>query len=247
MKWKIHFYFIHCWATALAALFTLKLNLTIELKVYKHPQGNIMKKLNTTRTLLSVALMGAFAVTPFMAPTAQAAPPSYAPAYGRRAKEKKEERREERKAINNRGNVSLSGTVLNVRSGNSFDLRANGRVYNVYTSSSVPRGLSRGDKVSLNGRSYGDNDIRNANVRITENNRNNVLRRNNADDQSYIGIVTSVRSNREFDVRVGSKIYNVYASSDTRGLSKNDEVRVYGQRSGDNDIRYARVNITRNR
>jgi len=41
--------------------------------------------------------------------------------------------------------------------------------------------------------------------------------------------------------------YNVYASSSTRGLSTGDEVRIYGQRSGDNDIRNSNVSITRNR
>ena len=43
--------------------------------------------------------------------------------------------RYDRDQRNNRNNASFSGVVSNVRSGNSFDLRANGRTYNVYTSS----------------------------------------------------------------------------------------------------------------
>ncbi len=242
-----------------------------------------MKKLNTPRTLLSVALMGAFAVAPFMAPTVQADPPSHAPAYGRRAKDnkhdkkekhdkkdKRDERRDDREGYdrnrydndrdyrdrynnnqnNYRNNASYSGTVTNVRSGNSFDLRANGRTYNVYTSSSLPRGLSRGDEVSVYGRPYGDNDIRNASVRITDNNRNDPQRDDNNDGnryQTFSGIVTNVRNSREFDVRVGGTTYNVYANNAARNLSRNDEVRIYGQRIGSNDIRNASVTVTRNR
>ena len=226
-----------------------------------------MKKLNLTRTLLSVALTGAFAIAPFMAPTAQAAPPRYAPAYGYRAKDKKhdknkkqkkEERREERyerdhSSNNNRTAISLSGTVTNVRTGSSFDLRTNSRTYTVYTSASLPRGLSRGDQVQVSGRAYSSNDIRNASVRITSNNRPNVrptTRPNNGNGQNYrnySGTVSAVRNDREFDVRIDGKTYNVYAVSGTRNLNKNDEVRVYGTRFGDNDIRNARVTITRNR
>ena len=233
---------------------------------------NIMKKITTPRTLLAVALMGTFAVAPLTVPTAQAAPPSHAPAYGRRAKDKKDKRddrrdnegydrnrydndrdyrdRYDRNPRNNRNKATYSGTVTNVRAGNSFDLRANGRTYNVYTASALPRGLSKGDKVSVYGRPYGDNDIRNATVRITSNNRNDPRRDNNNNGnryQTFSGIVTSVRNNREFDIRVGGTTYNVYATNATRGLNKNDEVRVYGQRYGVNDIRNASVAITRNR
>ncbi len=230
--------------------------------------------MNTTkisRTLLAAVLTSGFAIAPLMAPMAQADPPSHAPAYGRRAKDKqarKEERRIERydrerydndrdyrerydrDERNNRDSASFGGTVTNVRSGNSFDLRANGRTYNIYTSSSIPRGLSKGDEVSVYGRPYGDNDIRNATVRITRNNRNDPRRDDNNDGnryQNFIGIVTSVRNSREFDVRVGSTTYNVYANNAAPRLSKNDKVRIYGQRSGNNDIRNASVTVTRNR
>ena len=230
-----------------------------------------MKKTNTSRTLLAAALMGTFAVAPLAIPTAQADPPRQAPAYGRRAKAykqyKKAERRYERydrnrydndrdyrdrydrDPRNNRNNATYTGTVTNVRAGNSFDLSANGRTYNVYTSN-LPRDLSRGDQVRVYGRPYGDNDIRNATVRVVDNNNNDPRRddRNDANSyQTFNGVVTNVRNSREFDVRVGNTTYNVYANNAAPRLSNSDTVRIYGQRSGDNDIRNASVSVTRNR
>ena len=158
--------------------------------------------------------------------------------------------RYDRDERNNRNNAIYSGTVTNVRSGNSFDLRTNGRTYNVYTASGIPRGLSRGDEVNVYGRPYGDNDIRNATVRVTDNNRNDPRRDDNNDGNRYrtfSGIVTSVRNSREFDVRIGGTTYNVYANNAPRNLDRDDAVRIYGQRTGDNDIRNANVTVTRNR
>lgn len=233
-----------------------------------------MKKLNLSRkTLLGVALLGSFVSAPLFTSVAQADPPSHAPAHGRRAKDKKEnrkERREDRKERRedrredrddrrddddrddryDRNNANYSGTVTNVRSARSFDLRTNGRTYNVYTSSDLPRGLSQGDEVRVSGRPYGDNDIRNANVRVTDNNRNDPRRDDNNDGngyQTFSGVVTNVRNSREFDVRVGGTTYNVYANNSTPRLSNGDTIRVYGQRSGSNDIRNASVSVTRNR
>lgn len=194
-----------------------------------------MKKLNLShKTLLSVALLGGFVAMPLATPVAQADPPAHAPAHGRRD--------------NNRNNATYTGIVTNVRTGNSFDVRANDRIYNVYTSSSVPRGLSQGDRVRIYGRPYGDNDIRSASVSILDNQRDNDDRDDNANGyRSYSGIVSNVRSNREFDIRVGSTTYNVYAASSTPRLSNNDTVRVYGQRVGNNDLRNANATVTRNR
>ena len=269
-----------------------------------------MKQLNLRKTLLSLAVLGSFAA-PVATSVAQAAPPDHAPAYGRRAKDKqdKKDKRNDRRdnesydrnrydndrdyrdrydlnSANNRNNATYTGTVTNVRAGNSFDLRANGRTYNVYTPSGVPRGLSEGDTVRVSGRPYGDNDIRNASISILNNRRDNNGRDNNYNNgrydngrdgnytngrydpngklggygnggrygnnngnsssyQTYTGVVTNVDNNREFDIRVGGTTYNVYASSSTPRLSKNDTVRVSGQRSGDNDIRNANVTVTR--
>ncbi len=251
-----------------------------------------MKKINISRTLLSVTLLGTFAVAPLVTPTAQADPPRQAPAYGRRAKDDKgkykkdkkdkgrnddrrdddrddDDRRDDdrydrdrydrdrdyrndydRDPRNNNNNASFTGTVVNVRGGNSFDLNANGRTYNVYVSGALPRGLSEGDTVRVYGRLYGANDIRNANVRITNNTRDRDGRDDYNNDggryQTFNGTVVNLRNDREFDIRDGGRTYNVVASSSTRNLSNGDTVRIYGQRIGDNDIRNANVTITRN-
>ena len=221
-----------------------------------------MKQINISRTLLALALVGTSAVAPLMAPTAQAAPPSYAPAYGRRARQierydrqrydndRDYRERYDRNPRNNRKRIGYVGTVSNVRSGNSFDLNVNGHIYNVYTATTLPRDLSRGDAVRVDGRPYGDNDIRNATVRVTSNNRNDPRRDDRNDGnryQTFTGIVTDVHNSREFDIRVGGTTYNVYANNSAPRLSNSDTVRIYGQRSGNNDIRNASVVVTRNR
>ena len=261
-----------------------------------------MNKIKTSRTLLSVALLGAFAIAPLMAPTAQADPPPQAPAYGRRAKDKKikskkndkrydrrdrydrddrrdddrrdrDDRRDDydrdrydrdrdyrdrydRDTRNRRNNTTLTGIVTDVR-GNGFDVRANGRIYNVYLSSALPRGLSRGDEVRVYGRPYGVNDIRNASARITrqssdrydrdDRDRDDRYDRDRNDYRTYTGVVVSVKNSREFRVRANGREYDVYASNSTSGLDRGDEVRVYGRLYGTNDLRNASVRITRNR
>lgn len=217
----------------------------------------------TPRILLGMSLLGAFVVAPLATPTAQADPPKNAPAYGRRAKDNgtkykkdKKDKKDRRDDRDDRNNSTFIGIVTDVHSGNSFDLSANGRTYNVYTSTSLPHSLSRGDEVRVYGRPHGNNDIRNASVRVTDNNRNDP-RRDDRDDnkdnngygsaRTYRGTVTKVRSNNEFDVLIDNRTYNVYASSSASGLSRGDEVRIYGRPYGTNDIRNASVHITRNR
>ncbi len=66
--------------------------------------------------------------------------------------------------------------------------------------------------------------------------------------QTYTGIVTGVRSDQSFDVRIGGDTFNVYLSTRLpRQLNTGDYVRVYGVRSGNNDIRNASVSILNNR
>ena len=237
-----------------------------------------MKKINFSRILLSLALTGAFGVTPLLTPTAQADPPRQAPAYGRRAKDKKDKKTKKDKKYdkrddrrdrddrdrydrdrydrdrdyrdrydrdNRRNNATYTGVVTAVRS-NGFDLRSNGRTYNVYISS-VPRDLSRGDQVRVYGRPYGSNDIRNATVRVISNRDGDRPDNNSNGYQTLRGRVVKIENSRQFDIIIGTKIYNVYASSSTRDLDLGDEVRIYGQRVGSNDIRNANVSITRNR
>ena len=147
-----------------------------------------MKQLNLThKNLLGIALLGAFTVAPLVAPIAQAAPPRQAPAYGRRANDSYDRDRYNRDSnyrkdydsnrANDRSNATYTGTVTDVNS-DSFDISANGRTYNVYPSSGVPRDLDEGDSVRVYGRPYGDNDIRNANVAVTSSNRTSSNRNN---------------------------------------------------------------------
>ena len=207
-----------------------------------------MKNILSRKTLLGVALLGTLTLAPLVTPATQAAP------------------RRDRDNRDDRGAADLTGTVTNVRTGSSFDLRANGRTYNVYTAQSLPRGLSRGDQVRVSGRLYGENDIRRSSVSILSNNRNDPRRddgdtngrydpnnkRGDRDNgyrggyQSYSGVVTELRSDREFNARVDGTTYNIYANSGTRGLRVGDGVRIYGQRYGVNDIRNASVNINSN-
>jgi len=61
------------------------------------------------------------------------------------------------------------GTVTRVRSSQSFDVNIGGNTFNVYTVSNVPRALSVGDQVRINGVQQYNNDIRNASVSILRN------------------------------------------------------------------------------
>lgn len=65
--------------------------------------------------------------------------------------------------------------------------------------------------------------------------------------ETFTGTVTGTHGSDKFDLRVGSRTYNVYPNSGSRRLDRGDVVRVYGQRSGNNDIRNASVAIIRNR
>jgi Sec-independent protein translocase protein TatA len=62
-----------------------------------------------------------------------------------------------------------TGTVTNVRSNQSFDIKVGNTTYNVYTTSRTPRGLTRGDQVQVTGVQQYSNDIRNASVSILRN------------------------------------------------------------------------------
>ena len=223
-----------------------------------------MKNLKiNSRNLLGFALMGAFVGAPLMAPMAQAKPPAHAKAYGRdkdkkNKKDKRDDRRNDRddnydnrddrnnSGDNYRNDARYTGVVTAVRSGNSFDVRVNGKTYNVYTSGNVPRGLSVGDTVRVAGRPYGDNDIRQATVNITNNTRDNTNRDNRDNTnygpyRTYTGTVENAGSGNEFNARVNGRIYKIYTSSSVRNLRVGDTVRIYGQMYNNRDIRNANV------
>jgi len=64
---------------------------------------------------------------------------------------------------------SYTGRVTKVRSDQSFDAEIGGNTFNVYTLSRLPRGLSAGDAVRINGVQKYHNDIRDASVTVLRN------------------------------------------------------------------------------
>ena len=149
--------------------------------------------------------------------------------------------------------VSYTGTVTNVRSGNSFDMSVDGRNYNVYTGSSLPRDLSRGDRVSVRGNIYGTNDIRGARVSILGDSRNDPRRDDRRDDRTdyeaartYRGTVEILLPNNEFNARIDGRIYKVYSTASTRDLRVGDPIEIYGQMDRGVNIRNARITRDRN-
>ena len=147
-------------------------------------QKTIIKK------LLSTALVGVFAVTPMALglSAVQADPPRHAPAWGWLDKNKDHDRRgdkdrnrrdrdrrdrdrrdRDRRDRDRRDYRTFTGTVVKVESNSKFELRANGRTYDVYISGRLSRRLDRRDVVRVYGYRHGNNDIRNANVSILRN------------------------------------------------------------------------------
>jgi len=117
-----------------------------------------MKNKNVvSRKLLSAALLGAMCVAPLIGSIspAQAAPHSWPNNHGDRNRHERYQ--------------TFVGVVTNVESASKFELRSNGRAYDVYVSGRLSRRLDRNDRVSVYGYRYGNNDIRNANVEILRN------------------------------------------------------------------------------
>ena len=197
-----------------------------------------MKNLNSTRTrVMGAALLAAFVGAPLV--------PAFTPeaqAQNRRGDRRDDDRRRDGSS------VSYTGTVTNVRSGNSFDMSVDGRNYNVYTASSLPRDLSRGDRVSVRGNIYGTNDIRGARVSIVGDSRNDPRRDDRRGDginyeaaRTYRGTVEILLPNNEFNARVDGRIYKVYSASSTRDLRVGDSVEINGQMDRGVNIRNARI------
>lgn len=55
----------------------------------------------------------------------------------------------------------------------------------------------------------------------------------------FVGVVTKVKNDREFDVRIADKTYNVYLSAPSTPVSVGQTVNLDGERIGNNDIRSA--------
>lgn len=67
---------------------------------------------------------------------------------------------------NNRYNrfQEFYGSVTKVKGRRDFDIRANGRIYNVTTSGVIPGNLRRNDQVRVQGVRFGNNDIIDARI-----------------------------------------------------------------------------------
>ena len=63
----------------------------------------------------------------------------------------------------------------------------------------------------------------------------------------FIGVVTKVKNDREFDVRIGDKTYNVYLLAPSAPVSIGQTVQLNGERIGNNDIRSASLVGSRRR
>lgn len=125
---------------------------------------------------------------------------------------------------------SYTGRVSKVDSDQRFDLVIGNTTYNVITSSRLPRRLNVNDRVRVYGRRTGNNDITNATVAVINNNGNNG---NNNGISTFTGRVSNVKSDKRFDLVVNGTTYNVMTSSRLpRRLDEDDEVRVYGRRTG---------------
>lgn len=137
---------------------------------------------------------------------------------------------------------TFTGRVSNIESDQRFDLVIGGTTYNVITSSRFPRDLEEGDQVRVYGRRFGANDISNARVSIINNNDDN-----ENDFRTFTGRVSNIESDKRFDLVINGKTYNVMTSGRfPRSLNEDDRVRVYGRRSGANDIINATVSILDN-
>lgn len=183
------------------------------------------------KKLLSLTLVGSFALSPvLMSPSASADPPRHAPAWGYRGKDHRGNRKDMR---------TLTGRVTRVESDFRFSIRVDNKEYKVTLSRRKSQRLNRNDLVRVYGYVSRNNDIRDATVLILKD-----KNRPGERYQTFVGVVTKVKSNSEFDMRFEGKTYNVYLSGSVpRRLSNNDRVSVYGSRVGNNDIRNASVRV----
>lgn len=166
----------------------------------------------TSRTLLAFALLGALAVAPTMTRVAHADAPDVAA---------RADRDFGRDNNDDRANAGRHN-------------KAEGR-----------------DKVGRRGNADGraDNGPRSgrADTGNRGRNRDNTLgsNRNGRFDNSpitapqFVGVVSKVKSDSEFDIRVGDKTYNVYLAASARRVSVGQTVQLNGERIGTNDIRSA--------
>ncbi len=140
--------------------------------IFTKSTGNVIGNVKKVLTLSAVA---AIAAVPFVGvtQTAQADPPRHGWKKHDRDRGRYDRRDDRWDRRNDRRNdrrdyASYTGTVTKVHNSRQFDLRANGRTYNVHLNSSERR-IDRGDIVRVYGERKYNNDIRNASASIIRN------------------------------------------------------------------------------
>ena len=138
------------------------------------------------KKMLNAAIIAAVAIAPFMGAVsiAQAAPNHSNPAWqvdsrrgnqhwrGRNRRDRRgdNDRRRRNPSWNDRKDFrTFVGVVSKAKSGDEFNIKIDGKTYNVYLDSRRPRGLDKDDLVRVYGKRVGANDIRNANVTVLRN------------------------------------------------------------------------------
>lgn len=146
---------------------------------------NISQFSSRIRKFLSFTAVSAFVAVPLFGAVAssEAAPPHHqTPSYKAKNKKNNRNRRNNRNVHNQRNNRNnrrndqwnnrynrsqeFYGPVTKIKGNRDFDIRANGRIYNVTTSGRLPNNLRRNDQVRVQGIRSGTNDIVNARVTV---------------------------------------------------------------------------------
>jgi len=130
----------------------------------------------------------------------------------------------------NSRSVTLTGTFVRDLPGNRFEMRAsNGSNYTVMTRSNAPVRLTRGEPVTVSGRIVGNSRFIIADRVRTRG--NNYDPTQNVGRVNFTATVTSVRSDRELQVRSeGGRVYTVRTSDRlSSSIDRGDRVRVTGR------------------
>lgn len=199
-----------------------------------------MQTTKTTRSMLK-KLFGVVAAAAFVSVpmVSVIAPTEAAPRIRDTDRDRSDRDRNDR----DRDNRTLEGVVTVDRAGRNFTLRQNnGERIQVRSDDREPQRLSTGDRVRVTG--YFRRNQRNLfiaeSIQILTN-------QNDANSRTFTGRVTSIKSNEDFDVLIDGKTYNVTTRSRLpRRLNRGDIVRIFGRRSGSNDIKNATVVIIDN-
>jgi hypothetical protein len=159
-----------------------------------------------------VAFVGALAITPLLAASAIMAAPALNYKSGHTQNHP----------------VTFTGMVIKVDSNQRFDIRVGQKTYSVKTAVGLPRSVKKGDLVRVSGRKKA-NFIDHARVEILRS------ASSKYQNESFTGIITTINSDRRFDLRINGKIFHVTAAGQLpRYLKRGDKVRITGRKSGGN-------------